>query len=399
MDQDALSDRRVSILHLGDEIMNLKKELTESGLALSMMIGLAFPADAIVYTSSNEAEGNRVIAFDIKKRSGNLVEIGSFDTGGTGTGAPIGNQAALATDASDRWMFVTNAGDGSVTSFRLQEEGLQFVNKVPSGGASAISVTVFGTLVYVLNEGDGFSDDPFMRYDNISGFRFNPVGELEPIPHSRRIVDKTQLTSPAQVGFNKSGTVLLVTEKATDTISTWFMADDGTPADTPLKRPSAVPTPFGFEFGDRDYVFITEANGGGQGVTASYRVNRETGAVSSLVDLIEQGDATCWTVLNGDQTVGYSVNTGSGTVSPYHINFDGTIDPFYGYYRHYRYGDLAIATGNGPRDAVLTQNNQFFYTLNNGDGEIRAFRVRRDGKLKRRGTVPVPTSVSGIIAR
>ena len=223
--------------------MKLKKQLVESGLALSLIFGLSFPADAIVYTSSNEADGNRVIAFDIKKPSGNLVEIGSFVTGGFGTGAPIGNQAALATDASDRWMFVTNAGDGSVTSFRLQEESLEFVNNVPSGGYSAISVTVFGTLVYVLNEGDGVSDDAHLRYDNISGFRFNAVGELEPIPESTRIIDATQLTAPAQVGFNKSGTVLLITEKATNTLTTFVMQPDGRPADTPLKRPSAVPTP------------------------------------------------------------------------------------------------------------------------------------------------------------
>ncbi len=363
--------------------------------ALFVMLGLSMPAAAIIYTSSNEISGNRVIAFDIRNRAGDLTEIGSFPTQGTGTGAPIGNQAALATDASDRWMFVANAGDGSVTSFRLQPRGLEFVNIVPSGGHSAISVTVHGTLVYVLNEGSGLeADGPGDRYDTISGFRFNGVGELVAIPDSTRIIDDSQLTSPAQIGFNKSGTVLLITEKATNTLTTYVMNPDGTPAENPLKRPSAVPTPFGFEFGDRDYVFITEANGGGPGVTASYRVNRETGEVSSLVDLIDQGDATCWTVLSRDQTVGYSVNTGSGTVSLYRINFNGTIEPFFG-----SNTGFVVPTGASPRDAVITQNNHFFYTLNNGDGEIRAFSVNRTGRIFGRGSVPVPTSVTGIISR
>jgi 6-phosphogluconolactonase (cycloisomerase 2 family) len=356
---------------------------------------LSQPASAIVYTSSNEISENRVIAFDISEDSDNLIEIGSFPTGGTGTGAPIGNQSALTTDASDRWMFVTNSGDGTVTSFRLQENGLQFVNKVKSGGHSPISVTVFGTLVYVLNEGSGLqTDPPHIRYDNISGFRFNNTGQLVRLLGSVRLIDDTQLTSPAQVGFNKSGTVLLITEKATNTLTTFVMHGNGKPSFFPRKRPSAVPTPFGFEFGDRDYVFITEANGGGQGVTASYRIDRKTGEVSSLVDLIEQGDATCWTVLSSDQTTGYSVNTGSGTVSLYRINFDGTIDPFF-QNRPNRMTD----TGAGPRDAVLTQNNQSFITLNNGDGEIRAFRVRRNGSLSRRDALPVPTSVTGLISR
>ncbi len=381
-------------------MIKYKLKFGSLAVATCLMFGLVASANAIVYTSSNEISGNRVIVFDIKNSSGNLKEIGSFDTQGTGTGAPLGNQGALVTDAGDRYLFVTNAGDGSVTSLRLQPEGLEFVNKVPSGGHSAISVTVFGTLVYVLNEGSGLdSDPPKLRYDNISGFRFNSVGELVPLANSTRIIDDTQLTAPAQVGFNNAGSVLLITEKATNTLTTYVVQEDGTPAADPLKRPSAVPTPFGFQFGDRDFVFITEANQGGPGSTVSYRVDRGTGEVSPLVGRVDQGNATCWTALSSDQTIGYSVNTGSDTVSLYRINFDGTLKRFSNSrYRRYRNAN-EIFTGTAPRDAVLTQNNQFFYTLNNGDGRIRAFRVRRNGSLRRRGTVSVPTSVTGIIAR
>lgn len=383
--------------------MKFQKRMFNYAAILFMALGLSLPAQAIIYTASNETDGNRVIAFDVRKPFGNLREIGAFDTGGTGTGAPLGNQGALVTDASDRWLFATNAGDGSITSFRLQPEGLEFVNRIDSGGHSAISVTVFGTLVYVLNEGSGLDSDPDQfKYDTISGFRFNPIGELEPIPESTRIIDDTQLTAPAQVGFNQSGTVLLITEKATNTLTTYVMQANGIPADVPLKRPSAIPTPFGFQFGDRDFVYITEANGGAQGVTASYRVDRGTGEVSSLVGRVDQGDATCWTVLSSDQTVGYSVNTGSGTVSLYRINFDGTIKPFsnryFPFYRGHR-NRAEIGTGNGPRDATLTQNNQFFATINNGDEQLRSFIVLRDGRLIRRGTVPIPSSSTGLIAR
>jgi 6-phosphogluconolactonase (cycloisomerase 2 family) len=376
--------------------MTLFKQSAVSCAASFLLLGMSLQAEAVIYTASNEAAGNRVIAFDVDKRTGRLTELGSFDTQGTGTGAPIGNQAALATDASDRWLFVTNAGDGSVTSFRLQENGLQFVNRVDSGGHSPISVTVFGTLVYVLNEGSGDpADAPAFRYDNISGLRFNPSGELVPIPGSTRIIDNTQLTAPAQVGFNKSGTVLLITEKATDTLTTFVMRGDGTPADSPLKRPSAVPTPFGFEFGDRDFVFITEANGGGPGVTASYRINRGTGEVSSLVDLVDMGNATCWTVLSSDQTVGYSVNTGSDSLSLYRINFNGTMEPFFS-----RPDRQILTGGDAPRDAVLTQDNQFLFVLNNGDGELQGFRVVSDGRVVRGGPpVAVPTSVTGLVSR
>ncbi len=371
----------------------MKTKALMGAAILALALGISLPAAAVVYTASNEASGNQVIAFDIDSR-GNITEIGRFDTQGLGTGAPLGNQGALTTDASDRWMFVVNPGDGSLTSFRLQAAGLEFVNRLPSGGSRPISVTVFGTLVYVLNEGDGVSADHNLRYDNISGFRFTGGGILVPIPDSTRIIDSKQLTAPAQVGFNKSGTVLLVTEKATDTLTTFVMQQDGTPALTPLKRPSAVPTPFGFAFGDRDFVFITEANGGGPGVTASYRIDRETGAVSNLVDLIHQGNAACWTVLSSDQTIGYTTNTADGTVSLYRINFNGTLEYFFN-----APVDIPIRTGAGVRDAILTQNNHFLVTLNNGDGQVRGFWVNRSGAIAPRRTAAVPTSATGLIAR
>jgi 6-phosphogluconolactonase (cycloisomerase 2 family) len=364
-----------------------------SAAILTVSLGASLPAAAIVYTASNEVAGNDVIAVDIDSR-GNLSEIGRFPTGGTGVGAPLGNQGALATDASDRWLFVINPGDGTLTSFRLQDDGLQFVDQQDTGGFRPLSVTVFGTLVYVLSEGDGTSAEPTLRYDTITGFRFTAGGLLEAIPNSTRIIDNTQLTAPAQIGFNKSGTVLLITEKATNQLTTYVMQPDGTPAANPLKRTSAVPTPFGFSFGDRDFVYITEANGGGLGVTASYRIDRETGAVSAVVDIIDQGNATCWTVLSSDQTVGYATNTGDGTVSLYRVNFDGTMDYFFP-------GDIdtPINTGSAVRDAILTQNNQFLVTLNNGDGEIRGFWVNRSGAIAPRSTVSVPGSSTGLIAR
>ena len=370
----------------------VKSNFTKS-LVVAAILVTSLSAEAIVYTLGNEADKNEVIAFDVDRR-GNPIEIGRFDTQGIGTGARLGNQSALTTDASDRWLFAVNPGDGSLTSFRLQPDGLQFVNRVSSGGTRPLSVTVYGTLVYVLNEGDGTSKNPKLRYDNISGFRFTGGGILVPISGSTRIIDRTQLTSPAQVGFNKSGTVLLITEKATNTITTYRMKRNGKPVRRPLKRPSAVPTPFGFTFGDRDYVFITEANGGGAGVTASYRVNRETGEVSSLVDLVNQGDATCWTVLSNDQTIGYSTNTGSGTISLYRVNFDGTMDNFFNSTR-----GIEIPTGTGVRDAVLTQDNKNLFTINNTDEEIRGFFVGRSGFIVSRGTASIPPSATGLMAR
>jgi 6-phosphogluconolactonase (cycloisomerase 2 family) len=370
--------------------MKTNKILFGFVIALALVFVSGMAAQAVIYTMSNEVSGNQVIAFDVGP-FGNLMTIGEFPTQGIGTGGPLGNQGALALDGADRWLFVPNAGDGTITSFRILENGLEFVNRVPSGGFSPISITVFGTLVYVLNEGD--PDNPVDNPDNISGFRFTVGGVLEAIPDSTRLLSQ-DLTDPAQIGFNKSGTVLLVTEKGTNTLTTYVMEQDGTPAASPETRTSAVPVPFGFSFGDRDYVFVTEANPGERGVIASYRIDRGTGAVSDLVDFIEAGTAACWAALSNNQTIGYATNAGSGSLTLFRINFDGTIEPFF-----QNDPDREISAGAGPLDLVLTQDNRFLFTLNSGDDKIQAFFVLPKGKIVRLWAVSVPDGANGLAAR
>src|SRR4026207_292940 len=48
-----------------------------------------------VYTSNNAADPNRVLAFS-RSASGELKPAGAYPTGGSGTGAALGSQGALA---------------------------------------------------------------------------------------------------------------------------------------------------------------------------------------------------------------------------------------------------------------------------------------------------------------
>lgn len=339
-----------------------------------------------VYTMSNAAAGNKVLVF-ARDPGGNLAAVSAFATGGTGTGGSLGNQSAVVLDPSDRWLFVVNAGSGSISSFRVLDSGLRRVDTEPSGGFRPISLTVFGTWVYVLNAGN--AGDPNSA-DNITGFRLNANGTLAPIPGATQPLS-ARITAPAQISFNTAGTVLLVTEKATNTITTYTVNANGMPS-APITRPSAVPTPFGFQFGDRDLVFISEANGGGPGSVVSYRVHRDTGVVSNAVDVFSAANATCWVALSNDQTVGYATNTGSASISLFTINFRGTMDPLLS-------GGQTVSTGDGPLDLVLTQNGRFLYTLDSADDTISAFRVQANGGLVSLGTVPVPDGSNGLAAR
>lgn len=339
-----------------------------------------------VYTMSNQIAGNEVLVFH-RRPTGNLEAAGAFATGENGTGGGLGNQSAIVLDPSDRWLFVVNAGSGSIASFRVLEAGLQLVGNEPSGGFQPISLTVFGTWLYVLNAGD---PNDVNENDNISGFQINQDGTLTPIPNSTQPLS-TDETGPAQIGFNKEGTVLLVTEKATNTITTYTVDADGIPS-SPISRASAIPTPFGFQFGDRDLVYISEANGGGPSAVVSYQVNPETGTVSGAVDVFNAQNAACWVALSSDQTIGYTTNTESDSISIFKINFDGSMDSFFVHER-------AVRAGDSPIDLVVAQDGRNLYVLNGADDTIGAFRIQSDGRLNRLRTVNAPSGANGLAAR
>ena len=71
-------------------------------------------------------------------------------------------------------LFVVNAGDNSISSFRTTSAGPVLVSHVSSGGTLPISLTSHGNLLYVVNETSA----------NIKGWTFDSTGHLTPIPGS-----------------------------------------------------------------------------------------------------------------------------------------------------------------------------------------------------------------------
>ena len=84
-----------------------------SGLVLSFLLPLSALAGGgpigAVYTMSNAAEGNSILAFN-RDLVGKLTPAGEFDTDGLGAGAGLGNQGGGIIDPANRWLFVVNAG-------------------------------------------------------------------------------------------------------------------------------------------------------------------------------------------------------------------------------------------------------------------------------------------------
>jgi 6-phosphogluconolactonase (cycloisomerase 2 family) len=347
--------------------------------------GPSFSAQAAtpgsIYVLSNSASANQVLAFE-RAADGSVGPMTAWSTGGTGTGGGLGSQGALA--QSGRWLLAVNAGSDEVSVFRVGSGGLQLVDRVASGGDMPISVTVDGGLAYVLNAGGA---------GNITGFRLSPQGSLSPIAGSTQPLSGAGV-GPAQVQFSPDGAMLVVTEKATNLITTYTVDAEGR-ASPPTSFPSSGATPFGFAFAGPRTIVVSEAFGGAPdaSATSSYRLGAGTlTTVSGSVATTET--AACWTVLTKNRRYAYVTNTGSGSVTGYAVAEDGSLSLLDG-------DGVTGVTGAGssPIDAAVT-NSGFMYVLNAGAHTISAFRVRADGSLEPlAGAAGLPTGAVGLAAR
>ena len=108
-----------------------------------------------------------------------------------------------------------NAGSDELSLFAVEGGGLALADRVASGGATPTSVAVSGDLVYVLNNGT----------PNIAGFRIDD-GRLVELEGSTRPLSADD-ADPAQVSFSLDGRTLVVTERGTDSISTYAIDEHG----------------------------------------------------------------------------------------------------------------------------------------------------------------------------
>ena len=354
-----------------------------TGLAADRAAGLnasaaALTADApgAVYALTNQASGNAVVIFD-RGADGSLSWSSNVATGGTGAGSGLGSQGALALSDDGRWLFAVNAGSNDVSAFQVTASGLSLTSRVSSGGARPISLTVHGGVLYVLNAGgDG----------NISGFRVGTDGALSPIPGSTRALSGTNV-GPAQVAFSPDGQQLVVTEKTTNRLDVYTVDGDGV-ASAATSTASAGGTPFGFSFGHRDELFVSEAAG-----SASSYVIASDGSltVASGAVLTHQG-APCWAVVTQNGKFGYTANAQGGSISGFAIANDGSISLIDAD------GRTAVV-GGGNIDLALSGNSRYLYQLD-GDRSISGFRIEADGHLTAVGNVAaLPASTVGLVAR
>lgn len=348
------------------------------GALLSPSAALADDAKTAVYTITNAASGNAVLAFHRSAR-GELTPAGTFPTGGTGTGAGLGSGHSLVVSRDGRTLAVVNAGSSSVSAFRVEHDGLHLIGTpVASGGTRPTSLTLHDDLLYVMNAGSS----------SIAGFRLDRKRGLEPLAGSIQSLG-AGTSLPSQIQFDKSGRVLIVDERGSSTIDT-FVVDRRGVAGPARTIPSNAGGPFGFDVDARGHILFsaTTLGGGLMSGATSYDVSRD-GTLTPNGGPVSSGQAAaCWLAVSGH--FAYTTNAASGSIGRFAIGDDGSLSLV---------GTTVIGAGSTPLDNAVTHNQQFMYVLLNGFHQIVGYRVGDDGSLTQVSSVAVPLGAAGIAAR
>ncbi|HEY0460029.1 MAG TPA: beta-propeller fold lactonase family protein [Pyrinomonadaceae bacterium] len=363
------------------------KKLGNIAAVVSIVLLTAFPATAqkgglglstnfnsgAVYVLTNQVQ-NSIAVFNRNNKDGTLTPAGTFPTGGAGNPVaippdppvdPLASQGSLV--LRDNLLFAVNAGSNEISVLRVGKSSLTLVDKVASGGIRPISLTVYDDLLYVLNEGGT---------PNITGFTIGDDGTLTPIEGSTRPLVGGSSADPAEVGFSPDGSILVVTEKMGNRLDTYTVSEKGLPG-APVANPSSGLTPFGFAFNDDGYLVVSEAFAimPGQGKVSSYEASFADGILSVVSGSIPNGQtASCWVVIGNSGKYAYISNTGSGTISSYYINDDGTLELA-------RAVAGSTGAGSAPIDSALSVNGHYLYVADNGRQMVHAFALEKDGTL------------------
>lgn len=330
-----------------------------------------------VFTEANLSGPNSVLVFG-RAADGSLTQVSAISTGGMGTGSGIGSEGALAMSDGGNWLVAVDAGSNDIAVISLKTGTT--VSRLGSGGMLPTSVTIHKNLVYVLNHDS----------DNITGFSLSNAGLLSPIPGSTQPLSGAGVDAK-QVRFSTDGQVLVVTEKNTNLIDTYTVGNDGA-ATGHSSHASSGPAPFGFDFGKRNTLVVSEA---ANSAASSYRVT-DSGGVNLVSGSVTNGQlAACWVVVTNDGHFAYTADAHNGMISGYRVAGNGALtllDP----------SGISGTTGGTPLDEAMSLNDKFLYVLNDGSGTlgIDAFAVNSDGSLTAMAnTTGTPASASGLVAR
>lgn len=338
------------------------------------------PADAqsgAVYTLTNAPAGNAVIAFR-RAADGALAPLGTFATGGLGTGGtidPLMSQYAVVLSADHGALFAVDAGSDEVSSFRVGADGaLTLAGTVSSGGDLPVSLAVRGNLVYALNTGS----------NTLRGFRVTGGARLVALPNATHAL-ASGAAGAAAVRFTPDGRYLLVTERVSNRLEAFPVLANGRLGE-PVVSPASGGASFGFDITAANQPVVSET----QGTVSSYAFAAGGTLAPVTASLSTSGQAACWVTITADGRFAYVTNAGTSTVAGFAIDAAGRLTAL----------SPGTATGNPGTGATPIDldhvGSRFLYVLEAGTGTIGTFAIGATGALTIRPDTPAGAPASGL---
>lgn len=412
------------------------------GLAL-LLIALLFGASSVraadfvgsLYIQSNAADANEVFHYG-RRADGTLVLIGKHPTSGKGSGTfkPLTGQdpgpnafegaGSVILSPDRKWLFTTNAGDNSVSSFRVGSDGhLTLLDHQPtgelvegrSGTAKSLAFSPKHSTLYVLH---AFGPNHLRVYDLKDGkLSLRPIKrtvdtttkvgriptQLVLSPDQRFLM--TDVLFDAHPAANPDGSAKLDVTNITDKdgLVVFPIGPDGAPGE-PTFQDAGGAGPFFIQFlhGSNDTFLNGHAVSDGVSVgriDAQGRVRHDP--VVPINASAGKPSELCWLVLSSDNRTIFATNFGFSNVSSYRLK-DGKLEiakdpacspvPGDGKFR-----SVNNLVSSGPNDSWLSPDDKTFYQLYPNASVLVVYRVNADASLTEIQRTPIPyTSPQGM---
>jgi 6-phosphogluconolactonase (cycloisomerase 2 family) len=299
---------------------------------------LSRQAASFVYTETDNSNPgqNAVIAYR-ENASGQVKQIGSFKTDGTGVANP---QGLLGPDDSDkeviassngRLLFAVNQGSNSIAVFRVNQNGsLALVNHaaVGSGGTEPVSLSIANNRLYVVNRGDEVQGQAAGIAPTITVFNIRSNGTL---------TENWAATTTLPVGLSPSQLLISSTSRlafldtftppplnnVTDAneVLPYQIASNGAliPVSSGgLGAPATPPLLLGLVQHPTQSIIYAGLVGANEVAVFTFDGSGNLSLVDTVADA-DQGKGECWTTVSANGKFLYTVDTATNSVGVFSL--------------------------------------------------------------------------------
>ncbi len=300
-----------------------------------------------VFASQNPAGSNSVASFVQNPRTGRLSFVGEYATGGTGDTSIQANQShALASNG--RHLFVTNAGDDSISVFTIKRGGkLSLKRTYQSAGINPVSLAVKGDRLLVVNQGSGESFG-----GNIRVFQIKRSGSLSRIRSAH--FDYLSSDVPVEVIVNSRNNLFSVARSGANSLDFFKLNNDGTIVRTDTVVGIQDPLGGVMKTSPQTIALYTLPDEAQPGVTSIY-VSGEGKALYQHQEVREDLQDPCWAAIHRDQRRLWLSSFKTRALSLYTISDSGAMTAVSDY--------ITQTTGPGSVDIATDKAGRFLFRL------------------------------------